>query len=143
MSQGTVNKLPYRDPARPVEARVSDLLSRMTLEEKSAQLGSRWVYELLKEMRFSEPKARQLLGQGIGHITRIGGASSLGPKESAELANAIQSYRIKSFKDILVIAVFGQSSVFRNKVLDLFESRNDSLRSRRMLNLSRRLCKFA
>lgn len=94
MSQGTVNKLPYRDPARPVEARVSDLLSRMTLEEKSAQLGSRWVYELLKEMRFSEPKARQLLGQGIGHITRIGGASSLGPKESAELANAIQSFLI-------------------------------------------------
>ena len=94
MSQGTVNKLPYRDLARPVEARVSDLLSRMTLEEKSAKLGSRWVYELLKEMRFSEPKARQLLGQGIGHVTRIGGASSLGPKESAELANAIQSFLI-------------------------------------------------
>ncbi len=28
----------YRDAAQPVEARVEDLLSRMTLEEKAAQL---------------------------------------------------------------------------------------------------------
>src|SRR3954471_19137728 len=33
---------PYRDPKLPVEQRVADLLSRMTLEEKAAQLGSTW-----------------------------------------------------------------------------------------------------
>jgi beta-glucosidase len=30
--------LPWRDPARPVDARVHDLISRMTLEEKASQL---------------------------------------------------------------------------------------------------------
>ncbi len=33
---------PNRDPKLPVEERVADLLSRMTLEEKVAQLESAW-----------------------------------------------------------------------------------------------------
>ena len=33
----------WRDPARPVGERVQILLAEMTLEEKVAQLGSRWV----------------------------------------------------------------------------------------------------
>jgi beta-glucosidase len=82
----------YRDPARPVAERVQDLLSRMTLAEKVAQLGSVWVYELLDGLAFSEARARALLGQGIGQVTRIGGASSLEPAAGARLANAIQAF---------------------------------------------------
>ena len=37
----------YRDAAQPIDGRITDLLSRMTLEEKAAQLGSAWVYQLL------------------------------------------------------------------------------------------------
>ncbi|HEX2659898.1 MAG TPA: glycoside hydrolase family 3 N-terminal domain-containing protein, partial [Polyangia bacterium] len=33
-----MTRSPYQDPARPIEARVDDLLSRMTLEEKIGQL---------------------------------------------------------------------------------------------------------
>ena len=82
----------FRDANRAVEDRVSDLLARMTLNEKLAQLGSRWVYELFEGATFSEAKAQALLGDGIGQITRIGGASNVAPKESAELANAIQKH---------------------------------------------------
>jgi beta-glucosidase len=35
-------RLPYQDPRLPVEQRVSDLLKRMTLEEKIAQLEGSW-----------------------------------------------------------------------------------------------------
>ena len=33
----------WRDPGFPVDRRVADLLGRMTLEEKLAQLGSVWM----------------------------------------------------------------------------------------------------
>ena len=35
-------QLPYRDPRLPIERRVSDLLSRMTLDEKVAQMLCLW-----------------------------------------------------------------------------------------------------
>ncbi len=82
----------YRDAARPVDARVQDLMSRMTLDEKIAQLGSCWVYEVLDGTTFQPEKARAILKNGIGHITRIGGASNVHPQHSAELANRIQKF---------------------------------------------------
>ncbi len=77
----------YRDSTQPVEARVADLLARMTLDEKLAQLGSAWIYELADPER-----ASHLMRHGIGQITRIGGASNLKPAESAAAANAIQRF---------------------------------------------------
>ena len=88
-------KAPYMDPLRPLEERVSDLLSRMTLEEKLAQLGGVWVFELLDGTTFSEERAKPLLGHGIGQITRLGGATSLEPAASAQLANRIQTFLVE------------------------------------------------
>ncbi|MBN1311591.1 MAG: glycoside hydrolase family 3 C-terminal domain-containing protein [Anaerolineae bacterium] len=81
----------YRDAGQPIEKRVSDLLGSMTLDEKLAQLGSAWVYELLP---FDE-KAPRILEHGIGHITRVGGASNLPPAEAAAVANRIQKYLLE------------------------------------------------
>ena len=41
----------YRDPSLPIDARVADLLARMTRVEKVAQLGSFWAFEVIKESR--------------------------------------------------------------------------------------------
>ena len=35
--------LPYQEPGRSIEERVNDLLSRMTLEEKRAQMHALWL----------------------------------------------------------------------------------------------------
>jgi len=86
----------YLDPTRPAEERAADLLSRMTLEEKVAQLGSLWVYEVLDGPEFSREKADGLMKNGIGQITRIGGASNLNPGECAKLANKIQRYLLEN-----------------------------------------------
>jgi beta-glucosidase len=80
----------YRDPQRSTDERVADLLGRMTLAEKAAQLGGIWVTELVAGDRFDVGRARAKLRDGTGHVTRIGASTGLGPRGSAELANAIQ-----------------------------------------------------
>ncbi len=84
----------YKDSRQPIQARVHDLLSRMTLDEKLAQLGSAWVFELLSDMQFDRAKAEKLMRHGLGQITRVAGASSLDPTASAALANTIQKFLI-------------------------------------------------
>ena len=42
---------PYRDAELPIEERVEDLLARMLPEEKVAQLGSAWMFELVQRRR--------------------------------------------------------------------------------------------
>src|SRR5512135_1820379 len=78
-----------------VEERVRDLLSRMTLDEKLAQLGGVWSTSLLENGSLSAARAREKLANGTGHMTRIGGATILRPAESARFVNAIQKFLIE------------------------------------------------
>ncbi len=82
----------YTDATRSTEERVDDLIDKMTLDEKLAQLGSFWIYEILDETTFSEVKAADKMEHGIGQITRLGGASNVRPKEAAQIANQIQKW---------------------------------------------------
>ncbi|MFN8561485.1 MAG: glycoside hydrolase family 3 N-terminal domain-containing protein [Anaerolineae bacterium] len=90
----SINRAFLADATRSVEDRVAHLLEQMTIEEKIAQLGSYWVYEILDGTAFSSEKAQRLLLSGIGQITRVGGASNVKPPESARLANTIQRFLI-------------------------------------------------
>ena len=74
-------------------AKARELLKQMTLEEKVAQLGSYGPDKLLENGRLSE-KGKELLRHGIGQITRLAGASDMGPEEAARAANEIQDYLI-------------------------------------------------
>ena len=85
----------FREATQPVEIRVQDLLTQMTLSEKVAQLGSAWVFQLLSDMKFDSEKATKLMAEGIGQITRVAGASSLKPTEGARVANQIQKYLVE------------------------------------------------
>ncbi len=85
----------YKDASKPVAERVDDLMSRMTLVEKVAQLTSVWIYEILRDFRFNEDKAAPLMNQGMGQITRLGGASNLLPAVAARTANDIQRFLVE------------------------------------------------
>jgi beta-glucosidase len=85
---------PYRDAALPVGERVADLLARMTLDEKLAQLGSAWVFQLADGPDLDPVRAGQLLRHGLGQVTRISGASSLTGPQAATLANAVQRHLV-------------------------------------------------
>jgi beta-glucosidase len=85
----------YRDPKRPIEERIESLLEMMTIEEKTAQLGSAWVFQLIEDGDLVPEKAHALLRNGLGHVTRISGASSLTAQEAAQIANEIQRYLLE------------------------------------------------
>lgn len=82
----------YRDPARSPEARVDDLLARMTLDEKLAQLGGVWITDLLHDGRFAPARAAARMPHGIGHVTRLVAATGRRPAEAAALANEVQAH---------------------------------------------------
>jgi len=82
----------YRDASQTIDARVKDLISKMTLDEKVAQLGGVWSYEVLEAGRFSLKMAEALIGNGIGQICRPGVATGFPPKDMAELLNGIQKF---------------------------------------------------
>jgi beta-glucosidase len=101
---------PYRDPAHPIDRRVDDLLARMTLDEKLAQLGCVWSTQLVADDRFSPARAGELLAHGTGHITRIGAATGLRPAESAAFANEIQRFLIEQTR-LGIPAIIHEESV--------------------------------
>jgi beta-glucosidase len=86
-------KVIYKDPAQPIENRVGDLLSRMTLEEKFAQIDI-WKpnpKELLKTMSV-ESVVKQISGSLVNGFGFIQYNSSLPVEEFASFHNAVQKY---------------------------------------------------
>src|ERR1700728_1064453 len=72
----------WRDPPRPAGQRVADLLSRMTLAEKVAQLGSVWqgaavdgdgVAPMQDQFNEEHPPLEELIRNGLGQLTRVFG----------------------------------------------------------------------
>ena len=85
----------FRDPGAPVDERADDLLARMTLDEKLAQIGSVWLTELVHGDRFDADHVAAKLQHGIGHVTRIGASTGLRPTASAQLMNQIQRVAVE------------------------------------------------
>src|SRR5262245_37739536 len=84
----------YKDSTKSIQQRVDDLVDRMDLDEKLAQLGCVWSTQLVADDRFSPGRAAELIPHGTGHVTRIGAATGLRPPESAAFANEIQRFLI-------------------------------------------------
>jgi beta-glucosidase len=75
---------------------IDAVLSRMTLDEKLAQLGCVWCTALVADNAFAPGRAERLLANGIGEITRIGATTGLRPRERAEFTNAIQHFLVEN-----------------------------------------------
>ncbi len=84
---------PWQDPDLPAATRAAELLSRMTLEEKLAQLVSLWpgsdtgeedgddVAPMQGELGSLPPDPAALLPYGLGHLTRPFGTAPVDPTE--------------------------------------------------------------
>jgi beta-glucosidase len=98
----------YKDARQPVEVRVADLLGRMTLEEKVAQLQALWIQKSKiydDAGSFSPEKAKTVMPHGLGQIARPSESSGPGPlgppttrepRQHAEFVNAVQKYALST-----------------------------------------------
>src|ERR1019366_6185572 len=94
---------PYRNATLPAAKRVKDLLSRMSLEEKAAQMMCVWQTktETLVDAdgNFDLAKARKAFkqGRGLGQVGRVSDAGKgRNAREMAELTNAIQKFFLEN-----------------------------------------------
>lgn len=92
---------PYKNSQLPFDRRVKDLLVRMTLEEKAAQMMSLWMEKPNDNSRvppeqmplggeFSPALAKERMPHGIGHFARQ--REYRDARRSAEYANAVQKW---------------------------------------------------
>ncbi|MDZ7337404.1 MAG: glycoside hydrolase family 3 C-terminal domain-containing protein [candidate division KSB1 bacterium] len=93
-------RMPYKDPTLPIEERVSDLLGRMSLEEKVAQMLCIWsakgsiLFDERGELSFAQ--LRKHLPHGLGQIARLSDTrGGLSPREMMELANQVQKFFVE------------------------------------------------
>lgn len=97
----------YKNPALPIDQRVSDLLSRMTLEEKVAQLITLWATKSdimeMSSMEFSSVRATTAYPASFGHVARPSDRRGAPPdthrrarttEETIRFINAIQHWAI-------------------------------------------------
>ena len=107
----------YKNPNLPVERRVADLLSRMTLEEKVAQLTCLWANRPQVNPQtdfatdrgdFSPATAAGVMKHGIGQIARQ--RERKGPREGATFANALQKWLVENTR-------LGIPAIFHDEIL--------------------------
>jgi beta-xylosidase len=92
----------WRDPARSAQERIADLLGRLTLEEKIAQLGSVWMGASLdgdgvapmQDQFFSidQPPFEEQIKNGLGQLTRVFGTR---PVDAAAGMSALASLQAR------------------------------------------------
>lgn len=103
----------YKQAGAPIDARVNDLLGRMTLEEKIAQMQCLWQKKpevQNPDSSFSSEKALAAYPNGMGMFARpsdrlLGNAANVagnagetvnrGPKETADYVNAVQKWAVE------------------------------------------------
>jgi beta-xylosidase len=114
----------YLDRQRPPRERVNDLLSRMTLEEKAAQMMCVWQQKadtLVDDQgRFDLRKARRAFkkGHGIGQVGRPSDAAGgRNARATAELTNAIQKFFLEESR-LGIPAIFHEECLHGHAALD-------------------------
>jgi beta-glucosidase len=108
----TVGERPgYRDPALPTARRVDDLLSRMTTEEKVAQMMCLWNAKRQvtdAQGRFDPARAPEWFRVGIGRIERP--SDGHGARAQAEFTNAIQRW-VKDHTRLGIPVIFHEEAL--------------------------------
>jgi len=109
----------YRNASRPTAERVRDLLGRMTLDEKVAQLQSRWNIpgfgtqseSLIVKDQINQVRIKQEIANGLGTYVFMDEfwGMSRGPREGVQQRNLLQDWVIKNTRLGIPILFHGEA----------------------------------
>lgn len=124
---------PYRDPHLPLDQRVSDLLARMTLEEKLAQLSVSGQIDAVVAGTYSLDQLQEFAANGVGAVSRLGLKRS--PADTVLIYNEIQQYLVKQTRlgipafsiDEALHGLMAQGSTFFPQAIGLASTWNPEL----------------
>ena len=85
----------YKDSTQSVEKRVEDLLGRMTLEEKVAQLCGDLPMDLAVEGMPTMEQLQEKFPHGHGRLTQYSTMGLADPMRIARLSNILQKYFVE------------------------------------------------
>lgn len=95
----------YQNPNAPIDARTADLLGRMTLDEKIAQMHAMWLHlsedgnHRVRGDRFTgESDTASLAARlrlGLGQVTRPLGTGSMDPRSGVRALNRLQKFLVE------------------------------------------------
>lgn len=85
----------YKDPSKPISERVEDLLSRMTLEEKVAQLCGDLPASFLTDGKVDRKLLREKFPDGHGRFTQFSIVGLMDPEQIATVSNEVQRYFVE------------------------------------------------
>ena len=116
----------YKDAKAPIPDRVRDLLGRMTVEEKVAQLESGWTLPAFGTFQIPSPiqgnqvneaMAKKIAGNGLGTYAFLdeflGTGGPHNPRLSAQHRNLLQSWVIKNTRLGIPIMFHGKPFMVR------------------------------
>ena len=115
----------YKNPSKSTNERVADLLGRMTLEEKAAQLQSVWEYKAkltADSGTFDFAKFEKELPNGLGHWARVNEGTvpitgSTPPRLTVKMGNEIQRYFVEKTR-LGIPVLFHEESLHGNQAQD-------------------------
>ncbi len=85
----------YKDPNQSIEIRVEDLLSRMTLEEKVAQLCGDLASSFISEGKVNMDQVRRKFADGLGRFTQFSLVGLASIEQIASISNRIQKFFVE------------------------------------------------
>ena len=85
----------YKNPSLPVSDRVDDLLGRMTLEEKAAQLCGNLAVSFMEDGKVNLDALRENFPDGHGRFTQFSLTGITDPMMIAGIANTVQRYFVE------------------------------------------------
>ena len=95
----------YKNPALPIEERVEDLLSRMTLEEKVAQLCGNLSPSFIVDGKVDREALRKNFPNGHGRFTQFSTVGIVDPKFIAHVTNQVQKYFMEETRLGIPVAI--------------------------------------